>query len=358
MYNGFGSDYMKVIDALDWSNWKNYSVSTKRDLFSQILAYYVSPLKQVSNITLSQFELAGVKCETFEVNLDEETFVFLPGKKGAILGWDSGTQPLPAFYWNMKNAIYTKKVQDYQKNYGLQTTEEWDVFINESTSSLRQVDVAPMLVAKYALPVGCSYLGEFHAVTGEFIGTLDEFAKYEEQIKQALTPPQNFEDSLFFEFPNELFHENQFYAKLNPELESYTVYSHQLCTQEQLRKSLQKEVMDLMNEDQWEYAVGGTTRRLFRWGNELLEDHSFWKNQIHKIVSRPNMFGLSFAGDLKQFEITADQQLKLDQWEYCQVPLLDYLPLSTYYRPRKSISPFEILSPKDYTYRKAIIIEA
>ena len=113
-----------------------------------------------------------------------------------------------------------------------------------------------------------------------------------------------------------------------------------------------------MNEDQWEYAVGGTTRRLFRWGNELLEDHSFWKNQIHKIVSRPNMFGLSFAGDLKQFEITADQQLKLDQWEYCQVPLLDYLPLSTYYRPRKSISPFEVLSPKDYTYRKAIIIEA
>ena len=84
MYKGFGSDYMKVIDALDWSNWKNYSVSTKRDLFSQILAYYVSPLKQVSNITLSQFELAGVKCETFEVNLDEETFVFLPGKKGAI----------------------------------------------------------------------------------------------------------------------------------------------------------------------------------------------------------------------------------------------------------------------------------
>ena len=114
---------MKVIDALDWSNWKNYSVSTKRDLFSQILAYYVSHLKQVSHITLSQFELAGVKCETFEVNLDEETFVFLPGKKGAILGWDSGTQPLPAFYWDMKNAIYTKKVQDYQKNYGLQTTE-------------------------------------------------------------------------------------------------------------------------------------------------------------------------------------------------------------------------------------------
>lgn len=349
---------MKVVDALDWSNWKNYPVSTKRDLFSQILAYYVSPLKQVSQVTLSQFELAGVKCETFEVRLDDEAFVFLPGKKGAILGWDSGTQPLPAFYWNMKNAIYHKRVQDYQKNYGLQTTEEWDVFVNESTSGLRQVDIPPMLVAKYAIPVGCQYLGTLNAVTGEFIGLVEEYAKYEKQIHQQLVPPQNFEDSLFFEFPTELFHENKFYACLDPENECYQIYSHTEHTQAELIQNLHNQVFELLNEDQWEYAVGATTRRLFRWGNELLEDHSYWKNQTHKIVSRPNMFGLCFDGDLKHYEITSGKQLKLDKWQYCQVPLLDYLPLSTYYRPRKLISKNESLSPKDYTYRKAIVIDS
>lgn len=352
-----GGISLNVLESLEWTNWKNYSSKTKRDLFSQVLLYFVSPLRRVSNITLSQFELAGVKCETFEVDLDDETFVFLPGKKGAILGWDSGTQPLPAFYWDKKNLITNLIVEDYIKNYGLNTTQEWDTFVNESTSSLRQVDIAPMLVQKYPIPTGCRFIGHLNAVTGEFIGAVEAYSIVEKDILSYLEAPQTFEATLNFEFPSEIFQENQFYAVLNPEKERYTIYTHQVCSQEELIKELNSQVYDLLSEDQWEYAVGATTRRLFRWGNELVEDHSFWQNQTHRLVSRPNMFGLSFAGNNHRYEITCGNQLKQDKWTNCRVPLLDYLPLSTYYRARKILSKQERLSPKDYLYRKAIIID-
>ena len=352
-----GGICLNTLEALEWSNWKNYSSKTKRDLFGQVLLYFVSPLRRVSNITLSQFELAGVKCETFEVHLDDEPFVFLPGKKGAVLGWDSGTQPLPAFYWDKKNLVMNQRVADFIKNYGLETTEEWDAFVNESTSSLRQVDIPPMLVQKYPIPTGCKYIGRLHAVTGEFVGSVEAYSMIEKEILSYLQAPQTFESSLNFEFPGEIFQENQFYAVLNPEEETYTVYTHQVCTQEELKKELQGQVYELLNEDQWEYAVGATTRRLFRWGNELVEDHSFWQNQTHRLVSKPNMFGLSFAGNNLRYEITSGNQLKQDKWTNCHVPLLDYLPLSSYYRARKILAKQEVLSPKDYLYRKAIIID-
>jgi hypothetical protein len=122
---------------------------------------------------------------------------------------------------------------------------------------------------------------------------------------------------------------------------------------------LKKQGFCLLTEDQWEFAAGAGTRRLFRWGNELLLANNHSGRQIrHKMIGS-NMFGLVFDTQKKRYELTADSQvLKLSSDYSNRGSLIErMLPLSTYYRSSHQLFEEQRLDPDCYSYRKALVIE-
>lgn len=69
------------------------------------------------------------------------------------------------------------------------------------------------------------------------------------------------------------------------------------------------------------------------------------------------MFGLHCTEDLSYWELTDSMYLKTEKAEKIGHPLFDHLPLASYYRSRKILAPFEPMSPYDFRFRKAIIIQ-
>lgn len=345
---------MNLFEILEWSNWKTISKEAKIQAIQQVLMYFVNPLKEISHLELVNFELGGVKCETFEFEIDGDPFVFIPGNPEAILGWDLGVSGLPTNSWDQhhpKEVGY--KIKSLLEDYGLNTIDEWNHFINLHTSELRKVNVPPMIVEKFPLPAGCRFIGMLNTITGEFTGNMEQFASLESQVRGKLLGDAD----PFAATPENILESDQFYLELNPGTDEYYVFNHQECTQTTLRDTIQNDGFDLLNENQWEFAVGAGTRRLFRWGTALDNDDSYYGRQVKISMSQPNMFGLVVDPSETRYEITDDPILKLDRWEQGGIPLLDYLPLATYYRSRRLLTPEETLSPLEFMYRRGIIIE-
>lgn len=347
---------MNIFEALEWKNWKKLSDELRVQVMNHVLMYFVSPLKYVSDVEYKEFSLSGVKCQTFECSIDGERFVLVPGNKEAILGWNFGTQGLPVTTWDAPVTESTAYYQKMQANYRLETTEDWDAFVNESTSSLRKVAISPMLVQKKALPVGTTYLGEFNLVTGEFNGEVESFMPIKNRLMTHFEAPQTLEDCLLFEIPTELFEKNQYYGKLQVEKDTYRIFSHQSCTHQTLKKEVHDQVFDLLTEDEWEYVNGGGTRRLFRWSNDLERGNNYQGRQITKKMNQENMFGLFFETSNHAWELTDSNHLKMEKMSDNGIPLFDSLPLASYYRSRQILSEEKELLPSDFIYRKAIVI--
>lgn len=347
---------MHLFEALEWSNWKNLSIEVKKQVINQVLMYFVSPLKRISDVEYKEFELAGVKCGTFECSIDGERFVLVPGSKEVILGWDLGIQGLPVTVWDTQVEQPDSHFKTIVQNYGLENAEDWDIFVNESTSSLRKVSISPMLVQKDALPAGTKFIGQLDTITGEFQGLVEEFTSIEEKLRQYFKQPTNFEESLMWQLPTQIFEKDSFYALLSPTDEIYRIYRHQTCTLTTLRQYLHQQMFDLLDENQWEYAVGAGTRKLFRWGMELDEEVNYYGKQVTKKMHQENMFGLFFDVSRMRWEITDSNRLKLEKQKNVGISLFDKLPLSSYYRSRKILAEDEILDPCDFLYRKAIVI--
>lgn len=338
---------MTFFEALEWVNWKNLSQELRLQVMNQVLMYFVSPLKYISDVEYTVFDLGGVKCETFECSIDGERFVLIPGNQEAILGWNFGTQGLPISAWDQKEQIESDYFLKFVKSYGLTTTEEWDAFVNESTSPLRKVAIPPMLVQKNALPVGGQLIGELNTITGEFTGVVESFLPLESVVREYFKGEQSLEACFAIYHPKEIFEENIFYAKWHPGTDRYQIYRHQNETFDSLKKKIQSDLFELLDEDAWEYALGAGTRKLFR-GGRFLEQHPK--------TLESNMFGLVFSTDCSFWEVTDSPFLKLEKMTTVGIPLFDRLPLATYYRSRKLRSNDEVLKPTDYAYRKAIVI--
>lgn len=347
---------MNFFEALEWKNWKKLSDELRVQVMNHLLMYFVSPLKYVSDVEYKEFELSGVKCQTFECSIDGERFVLVPGNKEAILGWNFGTQGLPVTTWDTQAEGMTDYYQKMRTNYQLETTEDWDAFVNESTSSLRKVAISPMLVQKTANPVGTSYLGTFNLVTGEFNGEIESFMPIKKRLAAHFEPPKTLDACLSLEIPTEIFEKDGYYGKLQVETDTYHLFSHQSCTHQTLKKQVHDQVFDLLTEDEWEYVVGGGTRRLFRWSNDLERGDNYQGRQVTKKMKQENMFGLLFDTNCQTWELTDSNHLKLEKMSSIGIPLFDYLPMASYYRSRKILAGEKELSPADFTYRKAIVI--
>ncbi|MGH1706463.1 hypothetical protein ABE927_07945 [Enterococcus gallinarum] len=346
---------MDFFEALQWTNWKNLTAEVKSQVFQQVVMYFVSPLKEITDVHFIKTSYAGIKCETFELTIDEEPFVFVPGNYETILGWDLGIQGLPITCWSkMWQEPLSPSLRRLIKGYGLSNAEEWGDFVNESMSPLRKATIPPMLVQKMALPAGTRLIGELDTVTGEFHGHVDQFETFGSEIRQAFQQPRSFEESLQWEMPRTISAENQYFAELYPVSGNYHVYTHQRMTQNELQHWLGQQGYDLMNEEQWEYAVGAGTRRLFRWGNEKPCEDGV--KLTKKALAEPNMFGLIYPY-ANGWELTDSSFLKMEDWPECGNPLLDTLPYASYYRSRKMLQANQQLDPEKYRYRKAVIID-
>ena len=348
---------VNIFEALESTQWKNLSLELKTQVMNQVLKYFVSPLKKVSDVAYQQFELDGVKCGSFECSIDGERFVLVPGNQAAILGWGSGTQGIARNLWDQTPAQESASYRKIKNNYGLKSAEDWEIFVNESTSPLRKRSIVPMLVQKRAQPVGTTYIGDLDIITGEFYGRQEDFSPIKQSLLSYFKQAQTFEESLQFESPREIFEKDRFYAVLSEKSEKYAVYRHETCHLKQLQKEMNHRLFELLTEDQWEYAISGATRKLFRWGSELDEDDSYYGKQISQKIQQANMFGLYFASDLSYWELTDSMYLKSEKSKKIGHPLFDHLPLASYYRSRKNLAAKELMNPLDFRFRKAIMIQ-
>lgn len=349
---------MNLFEMLRWNNWKNLTDEAKIQAFQQVLMYFVSPLKEITNLELLTYQLDGVKCRTFELEIDGEAFVFVPGQKEAILGWDLGVKGLATNAWSITNTHpLTKNDKQIVAEYHLGDLDSWNLYVNLHTSPLRKKDIPPMLIQKHALPAGTRYLGMLDTITGEFMGNVAKFSPFEAEVKAQLTPPQTFEESLNYSLPYHILSPNAFYLEIADGTDSYYVFEHFECNQTSLIHTIQNEGFDLLSEDQWEFMVGAGTRKLFRWGNAADVDESYWGRQVKSLKQGPNMFGVVINGGANRYELTCDAVLKMEHSQKSGIPLLELLPEATYYRANRRLKADEKLTPQDFLYRKVISIE-
>ncbi|EOL45855.1 DUF7278 family profilin-like fold-containing protein [Enterococcus caccae] len=368
---------MDLFEQCEWSNWKNLNDSEKTSLLQQLLMYFVPPTIEVSTIELVNFELYGIKCRTFELEFDGELFIFIPGNSEAILGWDLGAEGLRAhellgfdvesldkntFKTTLTNEIIDSVAafNEAEMTYDLTSLEGISDYINQHTTCLRKVAIPAMFVQKYALPAGTNFLGIFDTVTGTFEGEIEQFAPYERQICEKLFPTLTAAESLSWSFPETLLEKNKFYLEFLPESDYYFVYNHSDYTHDELTLALKREGFGLLSEDQWEFAVGAGTRRLFRWGNELLIQENESGRHVQSKMNGANMFGLVIDTQKNRYELTDDpKKSKLIKCTETKNSLIEeMLPLSTYFSSDHAILPGQKVSPLDYMYRKVIRIES
>lgn len=367
---------MNLFEHVEWTNWKKHTDTEKYALLEQLILNFIPQTINITAVELVSFELYGIKCRTFELEFDGEPFVFVPGNRAAILGWDLGAQGLRAhellgydadhlakstFKTTLTNELIPPMNQWVQEEcpYDLTSLEGISNYINLATTELRKVKIPAMFVQKYALPAGTEFIGMIDTVTGAFDGDAEQFAPYQQHVFEQIFPALTAAESLIWSFPSTLLKNNQVYLEFIPGADAYFVYRHQECTHQELSARLKKQGFRLLTEDQWEFAAGAGTRRLFRWGNELLLANNHSGRQIrHKMIGS-NMFGLVFDTQKKRYELTADSQvLKLSSDYSNRGSLIErMLPLSTYYRSSHQLFEEQRLDPDCYSYRKALVIE-
>ncbi|MDU6524311.1 MAG: hypothetical protein E6540_10125 [Enterococcus sp.] len=349
---------MNLLDQLDWSYWKRLTPKEKRTLLSQLLLHFVNPLMKISDIELKDFELYGIKCQTFQLTFDEEEFVFIPGNKDAILGWNLGTKGL-SLLETAPNSQEITIPEELRGQYNFFDVDSLGELINDKTTNLRKVQIPPMFVQRHALPAGTSYLGVYDAVTGSFEGEADQFSAFEQEIKDVLFPTLTAEESMVWSFPKNVLKEDRWYIEMVPNSDYYHVFSHKNHTYSSLRKKIRKKNFDLLTEDQWEYVNGAGSRRLFRWGNDLNINDPYRGKNVRKMMEQANMFGLFFDTSMERFEITEDPGvLKLrNKKNQVGIPIIDFLPLATYFANDTMLLHEKVLAPSEYLYRKAILIK-
>lgn len=369
---------MKFYDCMQRDNWRQLPEEGKAEVFAAIVEHFVHPKLELTNERLVEFEMCGIRCETYEFLLDGEEFVFIPGREKVTLGWQqglSGLQLSEVIQSEMEEQndqliryrtnLSRSDLSDLEQEFVFDFEDSFENYVtrlgervNQLTTPLRVVDVPPMLVAKESQGVGTDLRGKYHIVSGEFFGDDDFWMDNQEDILSRLQPPLDLYESLTWEYPRQFAKKDQFYLAQSEDGESYYVYHHQAQTYGEVWLGLHRRGFQLLDEDAWEYCLGAGTRRLFRWGNEINvdSDHPFHSARGKKDL--PNMFGLDFGNRYRAFELTDRSDcLKFDQEPFTDLGSLNQLiSQSSYYRSHKAVSPKEELNPLAFRYRKSIII--
>ena len=330
-------------------NWKTVSREHKEVLAGSIIRYFINPLLQVENIRFTSFKYGGMKSDTFLVDIEGSTFVFIPGQKDVILGWDDGTNGLNY----LEIADDRKEIYVSLEKCLRHWIQEWDFvdidssrseislsennldeIVNAKTSELRSVSIPSLLVEVQPSYVGMVKKGTYSVVSGVFDGDQEWFLPYKDKIDQTLFSSQPSPMQPFVEFPAYAYETNQYFIVQNNDLDHYTLYGTSPVSYQEARKEIEKTGMGLLSSNEWEYCSGGSTRRLFKWGNKI-QRKMFEPEE--SVLAQTNMFGLFIANMGWGPELVEDDDLVKGGWMNTRSPniLEKLLPYSSYYVNKK-----------------------
>ena len=361
-------------DAVLNPTWKTLSNEIKEVVMQNILRHFVNPILEVTKITPVSYQFGGLKIETFEILIDGVEFIFVPGQKKCVLGWDSGLSGLSGLdcseerqelryalkrYCNqhLTSSLLTEESflnQDF--SHIRLTTEYIAEKINNSTSPLREVDIPALLVEKKPKFVGLKYIGQYNVISGQLSIPENQTDRMIEQIQDLLQP--EVQDRHFLQdYPTVarksplLIQQNQ----LNPDV--FDCYVDDAVSYSDLKRELERNGMGLLKEDEWEYCCGGSCRRLFKWGNQL--KRQLFKKNISPLW-KENMFGLFIANAEFGPELIDDEHYTKGGWleETHKAPIINLLPLSSYYRGEGIEDQEKDLIPGYYCVRRVIRIDS
>lgn len=354
--------------------WKNLSTEMKQIVFNNVLRYFVNPMATIGEIRLVHYQFGGIKTETFEVVIDQKEFVFIPGQKNCVLGWDSGLEGLSGLecseerqelryalkrYLNqhVTKYLFTKQKPqeiDFSKEV-LSTTLISDT-INQKTSALRERDIPALLVEKTPHLVGMRYLGEYSVISGQLLPEESVSDDLLQTIQQLVVPEMS-QDIFLQEFPRAIRMDRLFIQQNWNNPDTFACYMDDPISYRQAKKEIERSGMGLLNEDEWEYCCGASCRRLFKWGNGL--HRQLLQDEAQSSLWEPNMFGLTIAAAEYGPELIEGAPYTKGGWieERYKAPILNLLPLSSYYHEQMLNDEDQKLLPGFYCARYAMRIE-
>ena len=171
---------LKVIPELESTYWKQTNDQEKYELFELKIKPKISEKLKMTKLQLKTFEMSGIKLRSFQFLLNQEPFTFIPGAKNVILGWDNGGNDdiLREVLLNAYDDLVDSA--ERQREFSGQNFNDW---INAHTTYLRKVDIPPMIVAKYALPVSTEPIGTIDQLLVNFQETKQSMINFMKQFK-------------------------------------------------------------------------------------------------------------------------------------------------------------------------------
>ena len=362
--------HQQFFEAIKNPNWKSLDDEAKQVVLQSILRFFINPLCSIDRVQAVRFSQGGMNIDTFFVWIDGRQFVFVPGQDRAVLGWDSGLSGLRGLdcseerqelRYALKQYIcrFWNPVHQQSNDFSSEvlTTQGVAASINEWTSDLREVDIPAMLVEVKPSLVGLKFIGSYSVVTGNFTAPTEVSEGLLEKIRELIIPQQHI-FTPFAEYPRCGKQENVFIQQQAQNEDLFDCYVDEAVTYQDIVDEVESRGMSLLSTDEWEYCCGGTSRRLFRWGNTL--HRSLLVEMENSPLWHLNLFGLTIAAAEYGPELVSDGVLVKGNWieESYKAPILNLLPFSTYYQLKHALfTPTEVLKPGHYCVRRVIHIE-
>lgn len=365
-------------DTLYNPMWKRLTDQGIEVVSQQILKYFINPLVKIESPELIELTYGGIKVKTFQVLLDDKLFRFVPGQKGVVLGWEPG---LPQKDWlkrinqeAMRESIghviadLSIKLPDETVTYlskklakAVADNEGKDMNllleIEKVMSPLRTVDISPMLVEATPEIAGYEPCGEYKIITGQ-INLSQEDNEHRDEIVDVLLKEQS---GMFdLKIQRERLTILDYLIFLRSKEDRYRIYHEKKGSYSDIVKRVDKQGMDLMTEDEWEYCCGAGTRRLFRWQDLGTSDTT--TSGVKNLMNCQNMFGLKIGLLQDGPELIHSTDIVKNGW----INILDtelerqLLPLASYYRNQDDADVLTEDTPLPigyYSYRRIIRIE-
>ena len=354
--------------------WKTLSNEMKEVVIQNILRQFVNPILEVTKVTPVSYHFGGFKTDTFEVEIDGREYIFVPGQKKCILGWDSGLVGLSGLdcseerqelryalkrYCNQQltSSLLTEEgFLDQDFSHVRLTTEYIDEKINASTSPLREVTIPALLVEKRPQFVGLKYIGQYHVISGQLTSMDNPTDELLEMI-QSLLMPEGLDYHFLRDYPTAVRKSPLFIQQnqINPDV--FDCYVDDAVSYSELKREVERHGLSLLSEDEWEYCCGAGCRRLFKWGNQL--KRQLFQQNISPLW-KENMFGLTIANAEFGPEIIDDASFTKGGWleETHKAPIINLLPLSSYHRGEGIEDKEKDLIPGYYCVRRVMRIDS
>ncbi|MFF2885875.1 hypothetical protein [Paenibacillus sp. NPDC057967] len=377
------------LDGLYADEWAELSSENKQERVVKLLAETQAPFDFEG---IKVFSAHGVMSETALLDWKGRKFVFVPGKKSVVLGWDGGIDGMdertrqeiddgfeevldPLSWWRKQladaKASNSEHVDEFERRVAeleaeavaepaselqaFYSMEGLNAYINEHTSPVRTADLPPMIVECELNEVGLVPVGYVdrgkreHQIEDDFLEQVENYL-YDFNTESVMT-----EYSGTCRFQR---------SEADPMV--YGVYAFDYTTREDLQTQLQAEGFALPTEDQWEYLCGLGQCTLFPFGGRFDEEgrYSHLSETGENVLEQPNGLGVTIAYDPYKYEIV-DSECLVKGGDggnaLCGGEPFIYmmLPLAAYWRDAMAS---ELLEDEDlasgfYFYRRVFVVE-